>query len=50
MEKEKNGYLSLKGDVVNIGGWIFMILSWSFIIALNVFCFSRVFGSRHGKM
>lgn len=25
------------------GGWIFMILSWSFIIGLAVFCFRTVF-------
>jgi len=35
---------------MNMGGWIFMILSWSFIIGLGVFCFSRIFGQRHGKM
>ncbi len=35
---------------MNIGGWIFMILSWSFIIGLNVFCFTRVFFGKHGKI
>jgi choline-glycine betaine transporter len=28
---------------VKLGGWIFMILSWSFIIGMAIFCFSRIF-------
>ncbi|MBI5050564.1 MAG: hypothetical protein HZC11_06795 [Nitrospirae bacterium] len=24
-------------------GWIFMIISWSFIIGMLIFCYSRIF-------
>ncbi len=24
-------------------GWIFMILTWAFIISMAVFCFSKIF-------
>jgi len=24
-------------------GWIFMVLSWAFILGLGLFCFSRIF-------
>jgi len=27
-------------------GWILLILSWTFIIALNVFCFVKVLGKK----
>lgn len=30
------------------GGWIFMILSWSFIIGLLIFCYSRIFSKGLG--
>ncbi len=28
---------------MKLSGWIFMILSWTFIISQVVFCFSRIF-------
>ncbi|MFA5008673.1 MAG: hypothetical protein WC546_05585 [Candidatus Omnitrophota bacterium] len=28
---------------MKLSGWIFMILSWSFIIGLGIFCFRTVF-------
>jgi len=28
---------------VKLSGWIFMILSWGFIISMAIFCFSRIF-------
>jgi choline-glycine betaine transporter len=28
---------------VKLGGWIFMIISWGFIISMAIFCFSRIF-------
>lgn len=28
------------------GGWFFLILSWSFIIGLTIFCFVRVFSKK----
>ena len=27
-------------------GWILLVLSWGLIIALNVFCFVKVFGKK----
>jgi len=32
--------------IMNIGGWIFLILSWGFIIGLTIFCFCRVFSKK----
>jgi len=28
---------------MRLNGWIFMMLSWTFILSLAVFCFSRIF-------
>jgi hypothetical protein len=28
---------------LKLGGWIFMIISWSFIIGMLIFCYSRIF-------
>ena len=28
---------------MKLSGWIFMILSWTFILSLAIFCFSRIF-------
>lgn len=28
------------------GAWILMGVSWSLIIALNVYCFARIFGKK----
>lgn len=28
------------------GGWIFMALSWGFIIGLAVFCFYKIFSKK----
>jgi hypothetical protein len=27
---------------MSVGAWIFMSLSWLFVIALNLFCFGRL--------
>ena len=32
-----------RGDDMKLSGWIFMILSWTFIISLATFSFSRIF-------
>ncbi|MDD3274358.1 MAG: hypothetical protein PHQ84_03880 [Candidatus Omnitrophica bacterium] len=34
---------------MKVGGWVFMLVSWSAIILLAVFCFSRVLGKRAGN-
>jgi hypothetical protein len=31
---------------MKLSGWIFMIISWSFILSLGIFCFSRIFKKR----
>jgi len=28
---------------MKLSGWIFMVLSWTFILSLAIFCFSRIF-------
>lgn len=28
---------------MKLSGWIFMIISWTFILSIAVFCFSRIF-------
>ncbi len=28
---------------MRLGGWVLMIITWSFIIGMAVFCFSRIF-------
>jgi choline-glycine betaine transporter len=28
---------------MRLSGWIFMIISWTFILSLAMFCFSRIF-------
>jgi len=28
---------------MKLSGWIFMMLSWTFILSLATFCFSRIF-------
>lgn len=28
------------------GAWIFMGVTWAIILALNVYCFSRIFGKK----
>ena len=28
---------------MKLSGWIFMIISWGFIVSLAIFCFSRIF-------
>ena len=28
---------------MKLSGWIFMIISWTFILSLATFCFSRIF-------
>ena len=34
---------------MTLAGWILLILSWGLIIALNVFCFVKVFGKKDGE-
>jgi glycerol uptake facilitator-like aquaporin len=43
VEKEE---LSAGGNAVTAGGWIFLALSWGFIIALVAFCFYKVFSKK----
>jgi len=28
---------------MKLSGWIFMIISWGFIIGMLIFCYSRIF-------
>lgn len=28
---------------MKLSGWIFMIISWTFILSLAIFCFSQIF-------
>lgn len=28
---------------MKLSGWIFMIISWAFILSMLVFCYSRIF-------
>lgn len=28
---------------MKVSGWIFMIISWTFILSLATFCFTRIF-------
>lgn len=30
-------------------GWILLVVSWALIIALNVFCFVKVFGKKYKR-
>lgn len=32
-----------EGKVVRLSGWAFLILSWSAIVVLTVFCFYKIF-------
>lgn len=32
---------------MSAGAWVFMALSWIFVIGLNIFCFTRIL--RHNK-
>lgn len=34
---------------MSAGAWIFMGLSWFFVIALNVFCFGRILSQNNRK-
>lgn len=33
-------------SAMNLGGWIFLILSWGFILGLLIFCFAKVFSKK----
>ncbi len=35
---------------LNIFGWIFMLLAWTFIIGLNIYCFSHIFHEKKAKI
>ena len=30
-------------DTLTPGGWMFLVIAWSAILALNVFCFHHIF-------
>jgi hypothetical protein len=34
---------------MSIGGWLFFIFSWFFIIGLTIFCFYKVFSKKELK-
>jgi hypothetical protein len=34
---------------MNIGGWIFLLISWGIILGLTVFCFVKVFSKKELK-
>lgn len=31
---------------MTLGSWIYMLTVWAFILALNVFCFRRIFSKK----
>jgi len=31
---------------MNLGGWVFLFLSWGVILGLVLFCFGKVFGKK----
>ena len=33
---------------MNVGGWVFIVLSWGFIIGLCAFCFWKIFSKKSG--
>jgi low affinity Fe/Cu permease len=35
---------------ITTGGWMFLIVSWSVIIGLNVFCFYNIFKQNNEKI
>lgn len=35
---------------MNTFGLLFMLLSWTAIIALNIFCFQKIFGEKEEKI
>lgn len=32
---------------MNVGGWIMLIVSWTVILSLVVFCYQRIFRVKH---
>jgi len=34
---------------MNIGGWLFLIISWGVILGLTAFCFLKVFSKKEVK-
>ncbi len=43
----RNRVKSLMGSqAMRISGWVFLIASWTFILALTIFCFYRVFAKK----
>jgi hypothetical protein len=37
-------------DHLSIGGWIFILLAWSGIIVLNIFCFWNIFKEKEEEI
>lgn len=35
---------------MSTGGWIMFIVSWTLIIGLVIFCYTRIFTARHPHM
>lgn len=31
---------------LNLGGWIFLLASWAFIIGLTIWCFVKILGTK----
>lgn len=34
---------------LNLGGWIFLLASWAFIIGLTIWCFARILGTKKSE-
>ncbi|MFA5224122.1 MAG: hypothetical protein WC431_03025 [Candidatus Omnitrophota bacterium] len=34
---------------MRLSGWLFMVISWTFILSLLVFCYSRIFKENMGN-
>jgi hypothetical protein len=37
----------IEAHAMTLGSWIYMLVAWGLIIAVNVFCFYRIFGRKH---
>jgi hypothetical protein len=43
---EKEDCQAGEGELMKLEGWIFFILSWGFILALCIYCFTRIFSKK----
>ncbi len=48
MAQKKNACDEGGKSRMNLGGWIFLIASWGFIILLTIYCFYKVLFTKEG--